>query len=139
MNRQGHLISSLALLAIAEALLLVFLLLDYGVLSTLHAAFWSIGFFILGAIAPDFDHRKVQQKIKVIRWFTVYTKHRGHWHSIGAMLIYGGLIFLTTLWFVKYWGIVVGCGMFGYFSHLLEDQYHKWIHRSQAKNTLKLW
>ncbi len=69
-----------------------------------------------------------------------HTKHRGRWHSLGMMGIYGILITGFSYGIrIRYWGVPAIAGMMGVFMHLLLDQLKKWKDGSQAKNTIKLW
>ena len=106
----------------------------------LTATVLSIAAFLLGCIAPDFDHHLVQEKM-YIKWLLgSITKHRGHFHSIIAALVYGLLIFLPTYFLdIEYWYFPVAAGIVGYITHLVEDQIKKIIDGSQAASGLKIW
>jgi len=133
MNRNGHIIWSQFIFII-----ILIVLHNYSTINLLLAHAWSVGFFILGCIAPDFDHQKVQEKMHIPFLHTI-THHRGHWHSIIAMIIYGGIIFGITYFLVELWYYPVISGMIGYFSHLFEDQIMKIVKRSQTPNVIKIW
>lgn len=122
MNREGHLFWSMLILIISMGGGLLYLLEDYSPRSVSVAIIVSIYVYMLGCIVPDFDHHKVQQKTFFLRWMRKITKHRGHWHSIIAMLIYGGIIFLVFGQLIEYWYFPVIIGMFGFFTHLLLDE-----------------
>lgn len=122
MNRNGHIIWSEFILILGMGGFLLYLLEDYGLRSVSVAILVSVGAYLLGCVAPDFDHHKVQDKIFLLRWMKKITKHRGHWHSLFAMLIYGGIIFSIFFWLIKYWYFPVATGMFGFFTHLLLDE-----------------
>ena len=123
MNRNGHVIWSEFILILSMGGFLLYLLKDdFGLQSTSVAILLSISTYLLGCIAPDFDHHKVQDKTFLLRWMQKITKHRGHWHSLFAMIIYGGILTLVFLQFVHYWYFLVITGMFGFFTHLLLDE-----------------
>ena len=122
MNRNGHVIWSEFILILGMGGFLLYLLEDYGLRSVSVAILFSIGTYLLGCIAPDFDHHKVQQKTFLLRWMKKITKHRGHWHSITAMFVYGWLLILVFGWIMVYWYFPVITGMFGFFTHLLLDE-----------------
>jgi membrane-bound metal-dependent hydrolase YbcI (DUF457 family) len=88
------------------------------------AGIWVVIFFHFGAIAPDLDHEGVQKKwyFFYIRWIGKLTKHRGHFHSLFAMCVYGFLVGIL-MWFlgVKYIWYPIIAGMFGFYTHLLAD------------------
>ena len=140
MNRDGHLIWSLIVLVGVMSSLLLYTLQELALVELLTGLILSIATFLFGVVLPDWDHHAVQKKIFFIRWLGVVTSHRGHWHSIIAMLIYGGAIYLILFPFqIEYNLWIVGAGMIGFFSHLLEDQLHKFFKGSQARNALKIW
>jgi len=122
MNRNGHIIWSEFILIIAMGIFLIYLLNDYGLRSVSIAILTSIGTYLLGCIMPDFDHPKVQQKMFLLKWMKNITKHRGHWHSLTAMFIYGFFLVIIFGWIVNYWVFPVITGMFGFFTHLLLDE-----------------
>jgi len=122
MNREGHLFWSMLILIISMGVYLLYLLEDYGLRPVSVAITASIYVYILGCIAPDFDHHKVQDKTFLLRWMKRITKHRGHWHSIIAMLIYGGILFFIFERLIELWCFPVFIGMFGFFTHLLLDE-----------------
>lgn len=139
MNRDGHLIWSEFILICFLTTFLAILLLEYGAWDVLVAAGWSIGLFLNGCLLPDWDHHKVQKKLIILRPLGRITKHRGHWHSLSAMAIYGFIIlFIMYVFKVKYWYFPVAFGMIGFFSHLLEDQIKTFIN-GHSSNTIKLW
>ena len=117
-NRAGHIIWSEFILIIGLGGYLLYLLQDYALMSISVALLTSFGAFFIGCVAPDFDHQKVHK----IKWSAKISKHRGHFHSLGAMLIYGGILFLVFFWTIYYWLAPVGVGMFGFFTHLLVDE-----------------
>lgn len=133
MNREGHIIWSQLILILGMGVFLIYLLEDYGLRSVTVAITTSIGAFLLGCIAPDFDHPKVHKS----KLLGKISKHRGHWHSLTAMLLYGGLLFLTFYWLIRYWWAPVGTGMFGYFMHLLLDELKNL--KTNGTWTLKIW
>jgi len=133
MNRNGHIIWSQFIF-----ILILIILHNYTTIDLLLANIWSIGFFIFGVIAPDIDHHKVQEKMH-IKFLGRFTKHRGHFHSIGGMIIYGVFIFGIVYFLVELWYYPLIFGMIGYFSHLFEDQIMKIIKGSQASSTIKIW
>lgn len=140
MNKEGHIIWSELVLILGMGSLLLFILREYGLAEILTGIVLSIIVFLLGVILPDWDHQKVQKKLVVIKWLKHITSHRGHWHSLIAVCVYGGILFLTMIPFnIEYWYWVVGAGMGGYFSHLAEDQIMKAIKKNNARNTLKVW
>jgi membrane-bound metal-dependent hydrolase YbcI (DUF457 family) len=116
---------------------LLYLLNDYGLRSVSIAILLSIATYLLGCIAPDFDHQAVQQKSILLRWMKNITKHRGHWHSIFAMLLYGALLVPIFCWIMVYWYFPVITGMFGFFTHLLLDELRNL--KTHAKRAIKLF
>jgi len=140
MNRNGHIIWSELVLIVGISSLLLFILREYGLAEILTGIMLSIIVFLLGVILPDWDHPNVQKKIVIIKWLKHITSHRGHWHSLVAMCIYGGILFLLMIPFdIEYWYWVVGSGMGGFLSHLIEDQIHKTVRRTNSRNSLKVW
>ena len=140
MNKEGHLIWSQIVLIITMGLLLLFTLQELALAELLTGLTLSIVTFLFGVVLPDWDHHAVQKKIIFIRWLGRITSHRGHWHSLIAMLVYGAVIYLILFPFqIEYNLWIVGAGMMGFLSHLVEDQIMKVIKRSQARNALKIW
>jgi membrane-bound metal-dependent hydrolase YbcI (DUF457 family) len=140
MNRDGHIISSEFILICILSGILFFLLADFGLGEVATAIVLSILAFLLGCIAPDFDHHAVQKNMHIKWLLEPITKHRGHFHSIVAMLIYGLLIFLPTYFLsIEYWYFPVIFGMLGYLSHLVEDELQKIVEDSHAAHGLKIW
>lgn len=133
MNREGHIIWSEFILIIGMGGFLLYLLNDYGLRSVSVAIICSIATYLLGAIAPDFDHPKVH-KIKLM---AKYTKHRGHFHSIVAMCVYGVLLFPIFFFTIHYWWAPVLVGMFGFFTHLLLDEIKNL--KTNGARAIKLW
>ena len=133
MNRNGHIIWSEFILIIGLSSIFSYFLNDYGLRSVLIAMITSFGCYFIGCIAPDFDHPKVHK----MEWLGKITKHRGHFHSLTAMLIYGGLLFLIFFWLIKYWWAPVGVGMFGFFTHLLLDELKNI--KTGGSRALKIW
>jgi len=133
MNRNEHLIWSEFFLIMALSVMIMFLLQQAPLLTF----FASTGTYLFGCCAPDLDHPAVQKKIKM-GWLGHFTKHRGHWHSILAVLIYGGLLLIPSFLLFSLWQLPVIFGMFGYFSHLLEDDISS-IYRGTKRNAIKLW
>lgn len=112
---------------------LLFLLNGYGLISVSVAIVSSIATYLLGCIMPDFDHKKVHKT----EWLGKITKHRGHFHSLGAMCVYGGIVFLMFFWLIHYWWAPVGAGMFGFFTHLLLDELKNL--KTNGSTALKFW
>lgn len=137
MNRNGHVIWSEFILILGMGGFLLYLLEDYGLRSVSVAILLSIAAYLLGCVAPDFDHHKVQEKTFLLRWMQRITKHRGHWHSLFAMLIYGILLMLLLFWLIDYWYFPVIVGMFGFFTHLLLDELKNL--KTHAKRAIKLF
>jgi hypothetical protein len=137
MNRAGHIIYSEFILILGMGGFLLYLLNDYGLRSVSIAILLSIATYLLGCIAPDFDHQAVQQKSILLRWMKNITKHRGHWHSIFAMLLYGALLVPIFCWIMVYWYFPVITGMFGFFTHLLLDELRNL--KTHAKRAIKLF
>lgn len=137
MNRDGHVIWSEFILILGMGGFLLYLLEDYGLRSVSVAILTSIATYLLGCITPDFDHHKVQEKTFLLRWMQKITKHRGHWHSLFAMLVYGGILTLVFYWLILYWYFPVIIGMFGFFSHLLLDEIKNL--KTHAKRAIKLF
>lgn len=140
MNKEGHIIWSEFVLILGMGLLLLFTLQESGLMERLTGIALSITVFLLGVTLPDWDHPKVQKKLVIIKWLKHITSHRGHWHSLIAMLVYGGILSLIMIPLkIEYWYWIVGAGMGGFFSHLAEDQIMKAIKKNNARNTLKVW
>lgn len=137
MNRNEHVIWSEFILILGMGGFLLYLLEDYGLRSVSVAILLSIAAYLLGCVAPDFDHHKVQEKTFLLRWMQRITKHRGHWHSLFAMLIYGILLMLLLFWLIYYWYFPVITGMFGFFTHLLLDELKNL--KTHAKRAIKLF
>jgi hypothetical protein len=122
MNREGHLFYSQLILIFSMSGLLLYLLEDYGLKSVSIAIFSSIVTYLFGCLAPDLDHHAVHRKIFFLKWLGKVSHHRGHWHSLFSMIIYGGILFLIFFWLIFYWWAPVFAGMFGFFTHLLLDE-----------------
>lgn len=133
MNRNGHIIWSEFILILGMGGFLLYLLQDYGLRSISVAIVFSIAAYLLGCIAPDFDHPKVHK----MKWLAKISKHRGHFHSLIAMCVYGGIIFLMFYWTIHYWWAPVGAGMFGFFTHLLLDEIKNI--KTNGSRAIKLW
>ena len=118
---------------------LILLLRDYGTADVIVATAWSIGTFIFGCLAPDLDHHLVQKKSKIFVWLKRITHHRGHWHSIIAATIYGSIIFVVLFTSVVYWMFPVGAGIFGYLSHLIEDDVKRIKLEKKPRRAFKIW
>jgi len=138
-NKQGHLISSMLVLITVLSVYITYTLLGLGAIRVVATIFVSVGLFLFGCTLPDFDHPAVQKKLH-IKWLGKITKHRGHWHSIIAALVYGGLIFLL-MWILNffYWIYPVIFGIGGYISHLIEDDLNRYKLKSKPKRGFKLW
>lgn len=132
-NRAGHVIYSELILILVMGGGLLYLLQDFGLITISAAIIFSIATYLLGCVAPDFDHQRVHK----IKWFAKISKHRGHFHSLGAMCIYGGILFLVFGLNTVYGWIPVIAGMFGYFTHLLLDEIKNL--RTNGARTIKLW
>jgi membrane-bound metal-dependent hydrolase YbcI (DUF457 family) len=140
MNRNGHIMWSQFALIIAMGIALVLILRDYGAWNVIVATFWCITVFLNGCTLPDWDHEMVQKKLIFIRWLKYISHHRGHWHSLAAMAIYGAIIAAVMILIsVVYWFFPVGAGMFGYLSHLIEDDVNRYKLDSKPKRGLKFW
>jgi len=98
----------------------------------------SIAAFLFGCVAPDLDHPKINGKTVLLRWLGRITHHRGHWHSLLATLIYGGVIFLPCFLLLTHWIYPVLFGMGGYFSHLAEDDLNSII-KGTTRNAVKIF
>lgn len=134
-NRAGHVIYSELILILGMGGFLVYLLSRYEPWTISVTIITSITAYLLGCVAPDFDHQKVHK----IKWFAKISKHRGHFHSLGAMCIYGGLL-VPVFYFIPkfdYWWISACVGMFGFFTHLLLDEIKNI--RTNGSRTIKLW
>ena len=140
MNRNGHIIWSEFLLIVYLSIALTMLLSEYGLIDVAITAIISISLYLLGCTLPDWDHEKVQQKLVIIRWLKRITHHRGHWHSIIAMLVYGvlitGMMFIIS---VGFWFYPPIAGMLGYLSHLVEDDVNRYKLEKKPERGLKLW
>ena len=133
MNRAGHIIWSEFILIAGMAGFLLYLLEDYSLRSVSIAITTSIATYLFGCLAPDFDHPKVHK----IKWMAKITKHRGHFHSLASMCIYGGILFLIFFWLIYYWWAPVCTGMFGFFTHLLLDEIKNI--KTHGRRAIKLW
>ena len=139
MNRDGHLISSMLILIAVMGSYLTVLLIELGAMRVIATILCSVGFFLFGCLLPDFDHPAVQKKIH-IKWLGKITRHRGHWHSLIAMCVYGGLIFiLVTIFNFFYWVFPVIFGMGGFVSHLIEDDLNRYKLKSKPSRGFKIW
>lgn len=138
MNRDEHIISSLIILVVGLGIIMAIYLQQYRTTSLIWAYYISMVVFLLGCIAPDFDHHKVQEKMHIKWLLNDVTKHRGHFHSIIAALVYAFLIWCVTFPLLMYWYIPVIVGFAGYMSHLIEDYIAK-ILRGANSNPLKIW
>lgn len=86
--------------------------------------------FLIGCGLPDLDF---------------FWNHRGHFHSIIAMCIYGLILYVFMFLFsiiLWYYPVILGC--IGFFSHLCEDEFMNIWARIKGENytgkrTLKLW
>jgi len=140
MNRNEHIIWSEFFLILYMSIILSIFLRDYGLINVGISMVISIIAYLLGCTLPDWDHEKVQQKLKIIKWLKRITHHRGHWHSIVAMLVYGSLITgLLYLLSVVFWYIPPVAGMLGYLSHLIEDDVNRWKLERKPERGLKFW
>lgn len=140
MNRDGHIISSEFILICILSTILFILFADFGMGEVATAIILSIVTFLLGCIAPDFDHHAVQKKMHINWLLGRITSHRGHFHSIVAVMIYGILIYLPLYFLgVEYWYFPVAFGMTGYLSHMIEDELQRLVEGSQAAHGLKIW
>lgn len=137
MNRNGHIIWSEFILILGMGVFLLYLLEGYGLRPISVAILSSIGVYLLGCVAPDFDHHKVQDKTFLLKWMKKLTKHRGHFHSLVAMLVYGGIMFIIFFWLIHYWWVPVASGMFGFFTHLLLDEIKNM--RTGGSRAIKIW
>lgn len=137
MNRDGHIIWSQFILIVVLGLMLSILLQKPGSMDVFAALTSSVLVYILGATLPDWDHPKVQEKLIILKWLKRITKHRGHWHSLTAMLIYGGLLFLIFRWLIHLWLIPIIAGAFGFFTHLLLDELKNL--KTNGSRALKIW
>lgn len=137
MNRAGHIIWSEFILILGLSGLIAYLLHDYGLRSVSVALFSSVIVYLIGAALPDIDHPLVSKKIFFLRWMAKYTKHRGHFHSIVAMFVYGALLFPIFYFTIHYWWAPVCVGMFGFFTHLLLDEIKNL--KTKGARAIKLW
>jgi len=133
MRREGHLFWSMLILILGMGGFLLFLLEDYGLKSVSVGIIFSIATYLFGCVAPDFDHPKVHKS----KWLTKYIKHRGHFHSIVAMIVYGGILFLIFYWLIYFWYFPVATGMFGFFTHLLLDEIKNL--KTKGKRAIKIF
>jgi len=140
MDRRGHLIASEFILVMCLCVYLIISLREYGTYGVFISTIWSIGTYLFGCILPDFDHPNVQEKMIVIKWLKNITKHRGHWHSLVAMSVYGALI-LYVMWLfqIVFWQFPVISGMLGFFSHLVEDDLNRYKLKSKPERGVKVW
>ncbi len=133
MNRNGHLIFS-------EFFLVVVLFAIISVITgevPLLTIGSSIFAFLFGVCAPDLDHPAVQKKAR-LKFLGRHTRHRGHFHSLIGVGVYGLIVLLPSIFLMTYWLAPVIFGMFGYFSHLLEDDMNS-IYKRTKRNAIKIW
>ena len=133
MNRNGHIIFSEFFLIIA----LFFIIMYLTQVTPLLTVGASILVFLLGVCAPDLDHPQVQRKVH-LKWLGRHTRHRGHFHSITGMIVYGLIVSAATFFILTYWLVPVVFGMFGYFSHLLEDDLNSLV-KNTKRSGIKIW
>lgn len=139
MNKDGHLKSSMLILIIFFNIYLTYLLIELGFIRIITTIFCSVGFFLFGCLLPDFDHPAVQKKLH-FKWLGKITKHRGHWHSLITMMVYGFLIFLVMIIFnFHFWEYPIAFGMCGFASHLIEDDLNRYKLKSKPKRGFKIW
>ena len=140
MNRQGHIMSSQFILIVGLGAYLFYLLQENGRGEVATAIILGISVFLFSTTVPDWDHPKVHEKIFFLRWLGKVTKHRGHWHSIIAAMIYTGIIALILWPFnIHYWYIIVAVAFFGYVCHLIEDDLNRYKLKSKPKRGFKIW
>jgi membrane-bound metal-dependent hydrolase YbcI (DUF457 family) len=136
-NRLEHLFTGSVFLNITLGLWLIVENYDHNFWSLFASLIISLMFFFLGVILPDIDHEKVQRgPLKILKHFT---KHRGHVHSLVAMVVYGFLVFLLTFFLLKYWYYPVIFGMEGFFIHLWADDVNRWKLESKPTRAVKIW
>ena len=135
MNRNGHLICSQLILIVVLSVIIMYLLESARVITI----FSSIGVFLFGCLAPDLDHEKVQNKVFFFRWMRMFTKHRGHFHSLVATVVYGLIVMIPATLFLTHWIYPVIFGMAGYVSHLIEDDINRFKLKSKPERGFKLW
>jgi len=139
MNKEGHLIWSEFILIIGMGGYLFYLLHDNGNYDVSMAIILSIATYLFGALLPDWDHPAVQKKLFFIKWLGKISHHRGHWHSLIAMIFYG--IFLFPIFYFiplfNFWYIPILTGMIGFFTHLLLDEIKNLI--TGGHRAMKLW
>ena len=76
---------------------------------------------VLGSLLPDIDerHSKINKGLSIVRWLSIFVKHRGIFHSIFIPLLLGSII-----WTI--FDIVYALPLFiGYVSHLVIDSFTK--------------
>jgi hypothetical protein len=140
-NKEGHIITSLIALVMWFCLILVYVLREFGWMDVMITSLLSSVTYMIGVCLPDLDHPMVNRRIFLMRWLGKVSKHRGHWHSIGAALIYTLAIGVITLFVFVYWYVITIAAFVGYFSHLVEDDLNSLYKRKKIgkRRGLKLW
>lgn len=147
-NRQEHEISGFAFITGILTFVIILIILLPVVLTFFsfeHKAWLLIGGMVMfhtGVWLPDIDH----DNTKIGGWINrnlVNTRHRGHFHSIGALFIYTficlgitfALSFIGTLQFTVWLTINSILGFLGYWDHLACDFYYD--HKKNEKGERK--
>jgi len=126
----------------AYSTILIFRFMEYGLKEISIIVLLSLVLFLNGCVAPDWDHQAVQKKYVIVFWLKYFTRHRGHFHSWGGLILFT-LVSLLFMYIVNlfiplfFWWIPAIASGFGYWSHLFED----WIvgTKEGKNNPFKFW
>jgi len=143
MNVKDHLLTASVLLNMALGVWLVLENYQQNLWIKFASLIVSLVFFFFGVQLPDWDHEMVQKKLKFIWWLKYLCHHRGWWHTIIAVVIYGGFVagIMALLWWFlhfQFWLYPIIFGMFGYYAHLLGDDLNTLKNKVEGKGTVAL-
>lgn len=138
MNKKEHLFFNSCVYGLISNIFLFIFLYQYGIIEILITLVMCQVVFMIGAILPDFDHHKVLDKYWWAFWKR-WVHHRGHWHSIGAALIYSLLVGFPMFFIVGLnFSIIIAFGAYlGYYSHLFADSIRSL--KTGSKTVWKKW
>jgi membrane-bound metal-dependent hydrolase YbcI (DUF457 family) len=125
-NRNEHFLISSIILNIWLGVMIFIQLGPLG-LTDINITLWvSFATFLIGSGLPDIDF--------------FIGKHRGHMHSIMAIVIFGiGIFIFTWIFQIKFWIFPTISGTGAYLMHLILDELGNNIAKYGGKKTLKLW